>query len=356
VAFHLTAKINYKQMNKLILTALSGVTIISLIGCSNVTQKKEATTQMVRVITLKKQEISRTIEFPSTLESKKEVDLVPASPGKIDHILVRIGDHVSKGQLVVQMDPTQLLTAKIQFENLQSDMRRVEALRQSGTITQQSFDQTKSQYDLNKTNLQYMEKNVNLRSPINGVVSAKNFEDQEMYSGSPNAQTGKASIVTIVEMNPLKALVDIPESYLPQIKSGMQVSVTTDVFPNKTFPAHVVRIYPTIDQSTLSVKVEIEVPNAAEMLRPGMFCRATVDFGKAEALVVPYQAVLKMQGSNERYVFLEKNGKSERVVVTLGKRFNDQTEIVSDQIAEGDHLIVVGQNRLIGGDSLTVVH
>lgn len=343
-------------MKKLTFTVLSILTIIFLIGCSKVAKKKEITTQMVREITLKKQQIDRTIEFPSSLESKKEVDLVPASPGKIDHILVRIGDHVTKGQLVVQMDPTQLITAQIQFENLQSDMKRVEALRQSGTITQQSFDQTKSQYDLNKTNLKYMEKNVNLRSPINGVVSAKNFEDQEMYSGSPVGQTGKAAIISIVEMNPLRAFVDIPESYLPQIKSGMQVSITTDVFPNKIFNAHVVRIYPTIDPSTLSVKVEIEVPNRNELLRPGMFCRATVDFGKVNALVVPYQAVLKMQGSNERYLFLDKNGKSERIVVTLGKRFNDQTEIISDHISEGDHLIVVGQNRLIGGESVTVVH
>jgi len=343
-------------MKKLTFTVLSILTIIFLIGCSKIAKKKEITTQMVREITLKKQQIDRTIEFPSSLESKKEVDLVPASPGKIDHILVRIGDHVTKGQLVVQMDPTQLITAQIQFENLQSDMKRVEALRQSGTITQQSFDQTKSQYDLNKTNLKYMEKNVNLRSPINGVVSAKNFEDQEMYSGSPVGQTGKAAIISIVEMNPLRAFVDIPESYLPQIKSGMQVSITTDVFPNKIFNAHVVRIYPTIDPSTLSVKVEIEVPNRNELLRPGMFCRATVDFGKVNALVVPYQAVLKMQGSNERYLFLDKNGKSERIVVTLGKRFNDQTEIISDHISEGDHLIVVGQNRLIGGESVTVVH
>jgi RND family efflux transporter MFP subunit len=342
-------------MNKLMHAALGTFIIVSMIGCSKATKQKEVNTQMVRVLTLEKQEISRAIEFPSTLESKNEVNLVPASPGKIDHILVKIGDHIKKGQLVVQMDPTQLITARIQFENLQSDMRRVEALRQSGTITQQSFDQTKSQYDLNKTNLAYMEKNVNLRSPINGVVSAKNFENQEMYSGSSVSQTGKAAIVTLVEMNPLKAIVDIPESYLPQIKSGMQVTVTSDVFPNKVLQAHVVRIYPTIDESTLSVKVEIEVPNASEMLRPGMFCRATIDFGKVNALVVPYQAVLKMQGSDERYVFLEKNGKSERVIVKLGERFNDKTEIISDKIAEGDHLIVVGQNRLIGGDLITVV-
>lgn len=344
-------------MKKLIFPLLSLVILFLFISCSKTTNKQgSVATQMVRVITLKKQVIDKTLEFPATLESKKEINLVPATAGKIDHILVKIGDHVSKGQLVVQMDPTQLINAQIQYANMQRDMVRSEALRKSGTITQQAYDQTKSQFDLNKTNLQYMQKNINLRSPINGVVSAKNYEDQEMYSGSPVGQSSKAAIITIDEMNPLKVLIDIPESYLSQINLGMKVSISTDVYPDKTFPARVVRIYPTIDQSTLSVKVEIEVPNENELLKPGMFCRATIDIGNVNALVVPYQAVMKLQGSNERYVFLDKNGRSQRVTVKLGTRFNDQTEIISEQIKEGDQLVVVGQNRLIGGDTLTVVH
>jgi multidrug efflux pump subunit AcrA (membrane-fusion protein) len=97
------------------------------------------------------------------------------------------------------------------------------------------------------------------------------------------------------------------------------------------------------------------VNNAGEKLKPGMFCRSTIDFGKAEALVVPSQAVLRMQGSNERYVFLESNGKAKRIVVALGKRFDDQTEIISNQLKEGDKLIITGQNRLIDGVAVTVV-
>ncbi|MGC9150637.1 MAG: efflux RND transporter periplasmic adaptor subunit [Microbacter sp.] len=342
-------KISYSLMFTALLTIAA--------GCSKSTQQKSSNVvQNVEVMTLKKQMIEKTLEFPSVLESKEEVNLVPAQPAKIDQILVKIGDHVKQGQLVVKMDPTQLITAQIQFNNLEKDMERVEALRKSGTITQQSYDQTRSQYDLNKTNLKYMEKNVNLRSPISGVVTAKNYEDQEMYSGSPVGQSGKAAIITIDQLNPLKVLVDIPESYLPQLSVGMKVSISTDVFPNKTFPAHIIRIYPTIDQSTLSVKTEVDVLNGQELLRPGMFCRVTIDLGKVNALVVPYQAVLKLQGSDERYVFLNQNGRSKRVIVKLGKRFNDQTEIISDQIKEGDQLVVVGQNRLIGGDSLHIVH
>lgn len=344
-------------MTKITYSLMFTAMIIIAAGCSKTSQQTTSNVvQNVEVITLKKQLIEKTLEFPSVLESKKEVNLVPAQAAKIDQILVKIGDHVAQGQLVVKMDPTQLITAQIQFNNLEKEMERVEALRKSGTITQQSYDQTRSQFDLNKTNLKYMEKNVNLRSPISGVVTAKNYEDQEMYTGSPIGQGGKAAIITIDQLNPLKVLVDIPESYLPQLKVGMTVSISTDVFPDKTFLARVIRIYPTIDQSTLSVKTEVEVPNNAELLRPGMFCRVTIDLGKMNAIVVPYQAVLKLQGSDERYVFLNENGRAKRVIVKLGKRFNDKTEIISDQIKEGDQMVVVGQNRLIGGDSLSIVH
>jgi len=70
--------------------------------------------------------------------------------------------------------------------------------------------------------------------------------------------------------------------------------------------------------------------------------------------VVPALAVLKLQGANDRYVFLNKNGKAKRVGVTLGRRFEDQGEIISDEIKEGDELVVVGQSRLVDGSPLSI--
>jgi len=335
--------------------AMVAVLALTTVGCSKGKTDNAKQPELVRVESLHKQVITRDMEYSASLVANEEVNIASASPGKIDRIFVNVGSRVKQGQLLVQMDPTQLNTTRIQFANLKTDMQRFEALRQAGTVTQQAYDQTKVQYDLTKENIVFLEKNVNLRAPFSGIISVKNFENGELYSGSPSAATGKAAIVTLVQINPLKANLFVPESFLPQLKQGSKVSVKSDTYSNQEFSAQIARIYPTVDAATRSVQIELKVNNPGEKLKPGMFCRTTIDFGKVEALVVPSQAVLRMQGSNERYVFVENQGKAKRVVVALGKRFNDQTEIISDQLHEGDKLIVTGQNRLIDGVAVKVV-
>jgi multidrug efflux pump subunit AcrA (membrane-fusion protein) len=93
--------------------------------------------------------------------------------------------------------------------------------------------------------------------------------------------------------------------------------------------------------------VEIRIDNPGEKLRPGMFARVALELGEMSALVVPAQAVLKMQGSNDRYVFTNDGGLAKRVTVTLGQRFDDMVEIDSPELKEGDQLIITGQSRLV---------
>ena len=90
------------------------------------------------------------------------------------------------------------------------------------------------------------------------------------------------------------------------------------------------------------------------MIRPGMFVTTSLEMGKAETIVVPYQAVLKLQGSNERYIFLNNNGVAKRVTVELGQRFDENIEIISSEIKEGDEIIVAGQARLSDGVKIEV--
>ena len=125
-------------------------------------------------------------------------------------------------------------------------------------------------------------------------------------------------------------------------------------YPDRTFDGTVSIVYPTIDPASRTFTVEVKIPNSDESLRPGMY--GTIDFfiGNTETMVVPAIAVLKLQGSNDRYVFLNKDGKAKRVAVKLGRRFEDQVELISDEIREGDELIVVGQGRLVDGSPLSI--
>ncbi len=161
-------------------------------------------------------------------------------------------------------------------------------------------------------------------------------------------------ILTLVQISTLKAFINIPETYFPLVKGGNHINVTSDIYPDKQFNASIEIIYPTIDPNTHTFQVQLKVPNKDELLRPGMFVRTKIQFGEVETLIVPYQSVLKLQGSDNRYVFINNNGTAKRVDVKLGQRFDDKIEIFSDSIKDGDELIIVGQARLVDGSKLNI--
>ena len=346
---------SYKRTTVIALATLT----ITFAACSGnkkqdaTTEKKEA--EKVRVMTIESKTIDNTLEFTSTLIANEEVYFAPATPGRIEKIYVEVGSRFRQGDLLFVMDQTQLHQARIQLKNLEVDMARFDTLIKSNSIPKQQYDQFKTQYEIAKTNVQFLEENSRLKAPFSGIVSGKYYQNGEMFSGAPNTQVGKAAVVSIVQINPLKAIVNISERYFPLIKTGMEATIITDVFPEKPVQGKVLRVYPTIDQISRTFQVEITVPNPKEELRPGMFCRATFYAGKVDALIVPGNAVLKVQGSNERYVFIEKEGKAVRYDVEIGRRFDDQVEIMINGVQPGDKLIISGQARLVDGVDVVVV-
>ena len=86
-----------------------------------------------------------------------------------------------------------------------------------------------------------------------------------------------------------------------------------------------------------------------------MYVNAKLFLGEEDVIVVPYQAVLKLQGADNRYVYINRGGNAKYVPVELGQRFDDQVEIISDEIKEGDELVVIGQARLVDGVKLEIV-
>lgn len=311
-------------------------------------QEEEIRVENVKTAVLETQEIAQKIDFSTTLEPYNKVMVAPTMAGRIDKIHVEVGSKVQANQLLVEMDKTTYLQTKVSFDNLAVDFQRISTLYNSGNIAQQTYDQTKAQYESLKTNVQNLERNTFLRAPFSGVIAAKNYENGELYAGTP--------ILLLVDMANLKAHINIPESYYPSIKEGMNVAITSDVFTDKEFKGIIEIVSPVIDATTHTFQVQIKISNAGGVLRPGMFARIGVDFDKINAKVVPYQAVLKLQGSNERYVYVNKNGVAKRVKVQMGKRYDDKIEILSDELKEGDQLVVVGQARLVDGVKVNVVN
>lgn len=345
-------------MNKVLRLSLIILTVAALVSCGNnggkggskgaTTTQKEA--EKVKVQTLQSERIAKSLELSATLEGYETMNISPSITGHIEHIYVEVGSRVQKGSMLVRMDQTQLNTTRINLASTKTEFERVSALKQSGSISQQVYDQTKAGYDQLVETERFQEQNTFVKAQFAGVISAKNYEDGEMYTGAP--------ILTLTQISRLKAIINIPETYFPLVKTGMKVDVESDIYPGTLFPATIEIVYPTVDPASHTFQAKLNIPNSAEKIRPGMYVRTHLAVGEVDAIVVPYQSVLKLTGSNDRYVFVNDGGTARRVAVTLGQRFDDRIEIIpleKDALKAGDQLVVTGQARLVDGVNLEIV-
>lgn len=327
------------------------ITITSILfsGCKEKTSKSVEVAEkeeLVECLKLEKTKIAREQNFSTVLQGYETLNVSPSMQGKIEKIYVDVGSRVAKGDNLICMDQNQLNTLKLNFATLQVEMDRVKSLLDAGSISKQVYDQTKLQYDQTKHNMEFIEKNTFVKSEISGVVSNRNYENGELFTGIP--------ILVITQVNMLKAMINVPESFFPLIKQGMKVEIISDIYKDQVFNATIEMIAPTVDPITHTFQVKLKVPNNKELLRPGMYIKANIEMGEVSTLIIPYQAVLKLQGSNERYIFLNENGIAKRVTVKLGQRFDDKIEIISNEIEEGKEIVVVGQARLKDGAKLKI--
>lgn len=324
---------------------------LALVGCGSkketaATQEEERVEQ-VRTTVLQPRDIQREITVSTNLQGYLTQNVAPSLTGKIEHIYREVGDKVKRNDDLVRMDQTQYKTTKISMANLEVEKKRVEQLLRSGSATQQQYDQICTQYNSTKEQLEFLEQNTYVKAPFAGVISAKNYEDGELYSGQP--------ILIVTQIDKLKALVAIPETYFPKFKEGMKLTLSSEIYPGKTFPATVEIVYPTVDPSSHTFQCKIVVPNKQNLLRPGMYVTTTIGLGKAKALVVPYQSVEKLVGANDRYVFINEDGRAKRVAVELGQRFDQDIEIIAPEIVPGVEVVTTGQHKLVDGVKINVV-
>ena len=354
-------------MKKLLIYTIFAFVAISIYSCSGgmgkttdetaeTTTSDEKVVHPVKVMPSEKTTIKRTINTTAALVAEEETYLAPSIPGKIREIKVDVDDRVRKGKVLVKMAQSQLLQTRLQYENLKKDFARMDTLLQYGSVTQQSYDQMKTQLEVTGTTLENLEENTVLKAPYNGIVTGKYYNDGEIYAGAPNTQAGKAAIVSLVKMDVLKVFINVSERYLPLVKEGQIATVKTDVYPEEPFKAKVFRIYPTINPATRTFTIELTMNNADYRLRPGMYSAVTLELGDRQALLVPSLAVIKQTGTNNRYIFIHENGICRRKNVQIGERIDDKLELIPDGIKGGEELIYAGQLNLMDGDEVKVVN
>ena len=333
-------------MKKTILYVLATLALVAC-GKQQTTTEEQERVEQIRTTVLQPREIEREISVSTNLQGYLTQNVAPSLTGKIEHIYCEVGNHVSAGADLVRMDQTQYKTTKISLANLETEKNRVEMLLKTGSATQQQYDQILTQYNSTKEQLEFLQTNTYVKAPFSGVISAKNYEDGELYGGQP--------ILVLTQIDRLKALVAIPETYFPLFKAGMKLTLTSEIYPDQVFPATVEIVYPTVDPASHTFQCKIVIPNGKNLLRPGMYVTTTIGLGKTKAIVAPYQAVEKLVGANDRYVFIVENGRAKRVSVTLGQRFDQDIELISPEIVPGVEMVTTGQHKLVDGVKLNVV-
>ena len=311
--------------------------------------------KQVRVMTLEKSTIDIQQEYTAAINAYDIAYVASTMPGRIEKINVEIGDKVKRGDDLVKMDDTNLAKLRLNYLNSEKNKLRGDTLVRTASMSEQNYEMLVLQNKVNKLDYENMKENMILRAPFNGVVTARYFEDLDVFSGAPNTQAGKSAIVTVEQLEKLKVEIGVASRFFPQVRNGLKATLSTDIYPDTTFAGHVSLVAPTIDPMTRTFVVEITVPNQSLILRPGMYAKVKLNLDKKEALVVPASAVLMQEGTANRYVYIEKAGVAKRVNVNIGERFNDKVEIISEGLnLEGQAIVIAGQSKLENGDKVNV--
>ena len=337
---------------------LAGAILLAA-GCGNVGKKDVQQTEpqaepvveeVVPSVTVEQvflRKVPQMSTYTSTVQAYVKNNIAPQSGGRIKKINVEVGTFVRKGQVLAEMDQNQLQQAELQMKNKELEYNRLKKLHEAGGLSQSDLDAVELAYQVSKTTYENLLENSVLLSPINGVISARNYDVGDMYTMS-------APLFTVEQIIPVKLLVAISESDYSKVKTGDSVEITVDAVPDKTFYGNITRIYPTIDPATRTVTVEVVVQNHYKTLRPGMFARVTIKFGSNENVVIPDVAVVKQQGSGEKFVYvLNEDGTVSYVKVVLGRRMDAEYEVL-EGLTAGATIVTGGQIRLKDGVKVSV--
>ncbi|MBR0037143.1 MAG: efflux RND transporter periplasmic adaptor subunit [Bacteroidales bacterium] len=341
-------------MKTSILLASVGAAFL-LSGCMNskptpttfkTAEEQEAVNVKVKQVSARS--VEQLVEFTANVEADVVNSIAPQSPVRIRKINVEVGDRVRKGQVLVQLDDNSLTQLEAQLNNQRIEFKRIEELYKVGGASKSNYDTQKTALDVLETQYKNLVENTQLTSPIDGVVSARNYDDGDLYAGTP--------VLVVQKITPVKLLLDVNEQYFKDVKVGMPIdNIVLDAYPGETFQGKVSIVYPTLDRNTRSFQVEVQIPNANQRVRPGMFARVTLNFGTADYVLVPDQAVVKQTGSGERFVYVVSDGKVRRQTINVGRRI-DAEYVVIDGLKDGEQVVVFGQTLLSDGRKVNILN
>jgi RND family efflux transporter MFP subunit len=257
----------------------------------------------------------------------------------------------------------EVAAARAALDLAEKNLKRYEKLIETGDISRAAYDQQRSQrdqlreqyevtihqaqqnyaavanaqgqVDMAQTAVALARRSLNytvIVAPIGGYVSERTADLGEYVSP-------QQKVATIVNLNPLRLRIDIPEQAMPRVHVGESVSVTVAAYTDRTFAGRVARISPNVSATSRTLTVEAEVQNGDAALKPGQFATVRILMPQSEpGVMVPQRALRAISGAT--YLFVIKNGRAEQRLVQTGQAESDLVEIKSGVAA--DELVAIG--------------
>ncbi len=338
----------------------------------------------VEIAPVKQAPIREVGRFTGTLYPLSEFIVAPKIGGRLENILVDIGDIVKGGQLVAVLDDDEtrqqvnqaqaelevaranLQESRDMLENTEREYRRIETLRKKKITSESELDvidakyktqqaklkvakaqltQKKSALKMAKVRLSYAQIQVPKNHNSGLRVVGERFIDEGAMLAPNNP------IVSILDIGTLTAVIHVIERDYSKIKTGLETVATTDAFSGQTFPGRVVRIAPLLKEKSREARVEIEIPNKQKRLKPGMFVRVEIEFQQHDnATVLPATAIVKREGSAGVFMADLQQKRASFVPVTVGI-VNGKTAEILDPPLKGS-VVTLGHHLLEDGASI----
>ncbi|MDN3583296.1 efflux RND transporter periplasmic adaptor subunit [Mucilaginibacter flavus] len=308
----------------------------------------------VNTIILQPASFTNYIQIQGKIDAQDNVTAFSQSPGNITAIYVKVGQHVSKGQVLAQLDNSALKQSIAQTEAQvslnQTLYDRQKNLWDQKIGTEVQFLQAQTALQSSKKALSAQREQAamyRITSPITGVVDQMDLKLGQVIQPGQNGNG-----IRIVNADALKVKADVPESYSGSVNTGNDVKIlvpdANDSLVTKvTFAAKV------IDPTSRSFGVEIKLPTR-KSLRPNMTAIIQIaNYNKTNAIVVPVKAILKSEDGD--YVLLNENGIAKKVNIKSGASYGGKAEVLSG-LKAGDHLITEGGTDIEDGDKVKVLN
>jgi HlyD family secretion protein len=325
--------------------------------------------------------VSEAITVVGSLIGAATVEIVPKVSGRLESVDVRLGDRVTKGQLLGKLEDNeireQFRQAEASFEVAKASVRQREAdlkfaentlertknlfdrnllARQALEDAQARVEASAAQLDLvraqfsqaqaRRDELQINLTNTRIVSPVNGFVGSRRL-DAGAFVG-PNSP-----LASVVDIQMVRIVSNLVERDLGRVRTGMNAVVSVDAYPGESFKGRVARIAPVLDPATRTAQMEVEIPNDAYRLKPGMYARVTFTVREhPNALVVPRNALIDVEGV--RGVFVATDKVATFTPVETGIIDQEFAEVLSG-IAEGTSIVTTGAGALRDGDPIQLV-